>query len=633
MSNFPKPPSNNYFKNAEKPAEVPKPQSPLVQQTARDAAAKIHKTTTQEKPARPAEAKMDLPEYPAFERTKSEKMALLVSAKVAGKPNIQVGADENIQRQAAELFDALNKGSREKIFALSQEMHDGVVTPARVALSVARIEKEGKAGVVPMVLNFLKRSLGNYAVPDSTQVDQLPLSEALVCILLELTHSKTNLISHSNEEARTVQTFYFNKKSIYEFLAAMGLHEEDVRSVVYRALLIKKVNGNVVDTSPALEFPAREVVRLHDIRFKEYQQKKEAAMEAARQSNAASVAPQRSAIMGGMSKEAKEFQQEVSGMIDEVSDARQKMAVKFSLMGESLKTLLTEANKPTVPDIHFQAVLNDIYASRLTKAEALDMSSKMYRKVRNLMRKAGKNQEFSRALQDKLRELGLIKDDMDKWMSVWGAERTGKQELDKPFQTRPQEEAPKAPREKTLAERAQEEADRVKRAQKRQEEEAKMNTTRNLMDAWQKKNSGITIPHEQTRVLSALSNPDNVNEIIELAIHPEKDGPLWAQVPEHMQQELYRVFALNHNVNFQYIKESFLASAKNEEEKELATPAIRNIEKTLNDIAKLFQKNHKMDLGTALEYMYNEEAAADQKERRNSLEYRSSVAAQYGKYN
>ncbi|PKL77002.1 MAG: hypothetical protein CVV27_07400 [Candidatus Melainabacteria bacterium HGW-Melainabacteria-1] len=523
---------------------------------------------------------------------RAEALSEMLSGRAPSQP-----LDPESRRRVDALVLAYRQGNKQKVFQLNQEFYQLVLQPGlaeyALALVIERIEAQSLSGHgdFQIVIDSLK---GQLSLQAQIKRPDLTLDQALVILLLSVTRSDKNSISYLRTDAQTGKprptTFPLTETLLRNFLAPFG----DKVALLKRALILSRglVLGN----------PAAWIAQ--DVR----QRRKEHADALARQASlpgpAVAKPPAATAI------------QEVRIICDDLArilegcQPDEKSALIETLQPEPLMGLIRAAKEPAAGK-DFGQVLTSMYAKRLSRSQASLLSARLASRMKRMLTGMdGWKDEFWAEFQSLMQVHGVWEGEA--WLQKWREVRQGKQHLARSGQDYLVAE------DTTTVDDLLAQADKIKDKQR----------GRHMLsepEIWTRPETVSTSP-EQRRVLAALSRPERLDELIELA-----SQTLWQELPERLRQRLYSGFCLLGDTDFDTIKTQYLATAP-PEHADLAKHLIASLELRFNQVVALFKKDLRMNFAQALLILAARQQEEDERARKNSKEFLNSPAASYGRY-
>lgn len=535
----------------------------------------------------------------AFAVAMHEMTAVATMQLLSGKP-VTMTLGEEQQRVAQGLASALKRGDKAHAFRLSAEFYPHVMPQAELARAYYRVHDEAVEANsnFQIVMDSLKENYG-HTRPDKVQ--ELPLDDALLMLLLAITYSDKNSIYYSRLDEATGKvrptTFPLTEKVVKDFLAPFG----DRAALIKRVLVIQK--GSVIGN------PASQVAWLYGQRKKAWEEQQKLA--AAAQSQAPKLADD------PRHKQRRQLQllsADFDNMLKSGADADEKNAHRYAFQGNQLKRLIDAISGDGKVD--FKQRLEEIYAEKITRQKAGLMAMKLSIKLKRMMSDMGTwDNEIWREFQGRMQELGIW--DGSDWLAKWNADKTGKQHIAKAGKDYLIQEKP-AGLDDLLAQ-----SDKIKDKQ-RGRRMLERNTE--IPPEWLKSRQPSTT-HEQRKALDALARQERLDDLIDLSLEPES----WEALDSRLQTKIYIVFASYSYLDMPIIKDLILHDIDSELS-ESAKNTILALEFQYNKIVKLFEQDPRLTYADAVERLFAQQEEEAEKARLNSLEYQRSPAAQYGKY-
>lgn len=545
---------------------------------------------------------------PVFEYSQLEAQAVAVMELLAGRsPSLTLSPEA--RRPADALVQAYRQGNKLKVHQLTQTFYAQVITPGLCEAAYRLLASQHLAGNpdFQIVMDHLKESYGH----TQPLARQLGLDEALIVLLLAITRSDRNSISYNRLDEHTGKlrptTFPLTEQLMRNFLAPFG----DKSALMKRYLIFCRgmVMGN----------PAAWVAQGYRVRKQAYEQQR-AAWEQARQAKEArrKLPAQPEASVGRIT-EVSHLSQEVAQLIKNSYDEKEKQALLHSLQPDQLLRLvkLTENAKPDA-QAHardFRLELENMYAARLTRAQASYLSARLSSKMKRMLESMGGwKEEYWSEFQTRMQQQGVWEG--DEWLEKLRASKKGKQHLTKTGKDYLIEE------KSTALDDMLHQAEKIKDKLRGQ----KMLSGVPDISVWQRPSQIRSTP-EQRKVLLILSRPDRLNELINHVFPPAT----WEALPALLRQRLFEGFTLMGDTDFDTIKSQYLAAAA-PDQYESAKNLITALELRFNQISTLFKQDLGMTFSHALEILNARQEDIAQREKQNSRSWQNSAASQYGRY-
>ncbi|MEZ0369554.1 MAG: hypothetical protein ACAI44_10745, partial [Candidatus Sericytochromatia bacterium] len=500
---------------------------------------------------------------------------------------------EDHRKLAQALASALRRADKVMAYRLSAEFYALLVSAEELNRAYFRVHDE-KVEANPnfqIVMDSVKEAHSHNRPP---QVQSLPLDDALLLLLLAITHSDKNSISYSRIDENTGKirptTFPLTEKLIRDFLAPFG----DKNALIKRVLVIQK--GLVIGN------PAAQVAWLYQQRRRAWEAEQKAQAEQARAIDAARPVADSKALQ---QQEIRFLCAEFEQMFNGSADPAEKSAQHHAFQGNQLKVLIEAAGEPK---IDFKQRLEDLYSEKVTRQKAGLLALKMSARLKRMMVKMGKWEDgIWREFQGRMQELGIW--DGSDWLEKWNSTRQGKQHLAKSGKDYLKKE------KGVTVDDLLDQSDKIQNKLLGQ----KMLSGPDELPDWLKQREYRASPR-QRKVLEALARPERFEDLIELSFAPEE----WEAVAPGLRRLIAKLFATFYYTDIDIIKELLLKTVAKEPEKELlesAKTVIAQLELSYNKVVSLFEQDFKLTWDKAIEILFAQQEEEAEKARLNSLEY------------
>lgn len=540
----------------------------------------------------------------SFQTDALEAQALAVMQLLAGQPLPQ-GLSPSAQRQVKALAKALQQGQKTEAFKCSQPFYKKLLDPELVKqayLQISQLEIHSNPDC-QIVLDSLRFQYS--AAQLSARLSPLPLEDALVYILLVITCSDKNSISYLRQDSNTGRsrptTFPLTPELIQHFLVPFELEPQNLNQVLKRAVFLRKntVLGN----------PAAEVVWRYQQRKTAFESTQVAQLQipAKPTSQAVVTRPEKAGQL------AQKSARTVRSLLAEVQDPHEKAAVKDSLSPGHFYNLLPLSQQE---DDSFQQQLRQIYTQRLSSNQADMLAARLASRMKRLLAEMGDwNEQYWSEFHTLMQGLGLWEG--TEWLEKWRSYRKGKQELAL----------------MPMSAESEETRDLLAEMLRRQELMADKQRGRKMLGQtelveidprWLQPPQSKASP-EMQKVLIALGQTSNLVELVEVAC---PDGG-WSELDKAYRKVFVKEFEAGCYSDLPEIKDRILASARSAPQVKQVLAAL---ELKINQIIRRLQKEPRAVFVDILQQLKIEEQALQEREKQNSLAYRRSPAAQYGKY-
>ncbi len=441
---------------------------------------------------------------------------------------------------------------------------------------------------------------------------EMSVLDALVQVLLAITQSDKNSISYQRLDPDTDRlrptTFPLTPELIERFVLPF---EADKNAALQRSVYFykKTVIGN-----PAAELAWRYAQRKATFqqemaRYQQLEQERQArlARELAAVPKASSEAKTR----------VKAASASVKQIWTEVKTSQEKQAVHYSMQPEHLYTLIAAQQQG---EDAFQSRLKAMYTQKISPLQAGALSARLASKMKRVLAQMEQwDESYWSEFQGLMQQLGLWEGQA--WLDKWRAHKQGKQALEPPKVEYVIETETVDP---IAAMQAKEQRLADKRKGRRMLGLEEVDTA--AMERWLKPAEVTTSP-EMQKILRALGRTEHLKALCQLVVPAVQ----WQTLDTPHKRLLFRVFEQYAHTDLSSIKDEILCHTA-EDAVGLLREILAEIELKINWMERHLDKDKRLVYKDAFEALTQLQAEIQQKERLNSLEYRRSAAAQYGRY-
>lgn len=461
-----------------------------------------------------------------------------------------------------------------------------------------------------IVMDSLKSQYDMTLKPVSTS--EISVLEALVQVLLAVTQSDKNSISYQRLDPDTGRlrptTFPLTPELIERFVFPF---EADKTAALQRSVYFykKTVIGN-----PAAELAWRYAQRKATFQqeMTRYQQ-----LEQERQARLARELAAIPKASVEVKTKVKAASASVKQIWAEVKTPQEKQAVHYSMQPEHLYTLIAAQQQG---EDTFQSRLKAMYTQKISPLQAGALSARLASKMKRVLAQMEQwDESYWSEFQGLMQQLGLWEGQA--WLDKWRSHKQGKQELE-PQKVEYVIETETIDPIAAMQAKEQRLADKRKGRQMLGLEEVDPTE----LERWLKPAEPTTSP-EMQKILRALARPEHLQAFCELVLPASH-----LQALEGKQKRLvFRIFEQYAQTDLSSIKDQILARAA-EESVPLLREILAELELKITWMERHLEKDKRQVYKDAFEALAQVQAEIQQKERLNSLEYKRSAAAQYGRY-